>query len=128
MRMGVPTMKVAEKLGSCLYGCDICQTACPLNKGKFTGGSEFPGLKELSGFMGLKAIMSMGYNEIESVFASKYWYIGRDNLWKWKINALAYMNNNFVQDFAESIKSGVHDRDRKVRSFAKKICSKRLIT
>ena len=127
MRMGAPSMKTAAKLGSCLYGCDMCQTACPFNKGKFTGGSEFPGLKELSVFMGPEKIMSMDYKEIERAFADKYWYISLENLWKWKINALVFMNNNYTQRYEEPIKSGIYDQDRRVRAFAKRISTRLLL-
>jgi epoxyqueuosine reductase len=125
--LGVTSMKTAAKLGNCLYGCDICQSVCPFNKDKFVGGTDFPGLKELAEYMRPEKIMAMNYGEIERMLAAKYWYISRKKLWKWKLNALTFMNNNFVESYREPIKLGVNDKNMWVRGFAKKICSKRLI-
>ena len=86
-----------------------------------TGGSEFPGIKELSGFMASEKIIMMDYEEIDRLFAKKYWYISRDNLWKWKINALAHMHNNFIESYREPIKSAASDTDAHVRDFAGQI-------
>jgi len=120
-RMGVPSMKTAAKLERCLYGCDICQAVCPLNKGKFLGGTDFPGLMELTEYMSPEKIMMMDYDEIERLLSVKYWAISSKNLWKWKINALTFMSNNFIENYREPIKSGINDQNRRVRSFAKKI-------
>ena len=119
--MGVPSMKTAAKLGQCLYGCDICQSVCPFNKDKFSGGTDFPGLKETAEYMAPEKIMAMDYSEIERTLSAKYWYISPKNLWKWKINALTFMSNNFTESYREPVKSGEHDEDRHVRAFAKKI-------
>jgi len=119
--MGVPSMKIAAKLGRCLYGCDICQSVCPLNKGKFLGGTDFPSLMEQAEYMSPEKIMTMDYNEIKRVLSVKYWAISPKNLWKWKINALTFMSNNFIENYREPIELGINDKNRRVRSFAKKI-------
>ena len=119
--IGVPTMKTAAKLGRCLYGCDICQSVCPLNKDKFIGGIDFPGLMEVAEYMSPEKIMTMDYDEIERFLSVKYWYISPKHLWKWKLNALAFMGNNFVENYREAMKLGIYDKNRRVRSFARKI-------
>ena len=122
--MGVPSMKTAAKLGRCLYGCDICQSVCPYNKNKMTGGTDFPGLKEITEYMSPEKIMIMDYEEIERKLSNKYWYINPKYLWKWKINALIFMSNNFVEDYRDPINSGIYDKNKRVRNFAKRISKK----
>jgi epoxyqueuosine reductase len=121
MRMGNTRKKTACKFGRLVYGCGICQDVCPFNEGKHVGGEDFPGLAEISEFMRPEKIMTMTYKEIDDVLADKYWYISRGNLWKWKLNALTYMMNNYIESYGKYINLGLQDSDKRVRNFSKKI-------
>jgi len=122
--LGMPSMKTSSKVGRWLYGCDACQDACPFNEGKWRRGCDFPGLDKLTGYMRPEKIMAMSYDEIAKNLAPKYWYIGANNLWKWKIDALTVMMNDFQEDYVSAIKSGMTDTNWRVRRFTKKVCKK----
>ena len=116
--MGVPSPEMAEQIGGRLYGCDVCQDACPFNKGKWIGGEGFPGLDTLARSMCPETIMKMSYDEIGRILGPKYWYIKAENLWKWKLNALTVMMNGYSDKYETSIKLGLTDPNESVRNFA----------
>jgi epoxyqueuosine reductase len=124
MGMGVPSPQMAEQIGGKLYGCDACQDVCPFNKGKWTGGEEFPGLEALVPSMRPENIMEMSYDEIARTLAPKYWYIKPENLWKWKLNALTVMMNGYSEKYEAPIKLGLEDPNENVRDFSRGVCSK----
>jgi epoxyqueuosine reductase len=119
----VPAIETARQFGSNLYGCDICQDVCQFNKGKMVGGKDFVGLHELLEFMRPEKIMEMSYVEIGSTIGEKFWYLHNDDeVWKWKINALTYMMNQFIPDYETPVKLGLTDSNTDVRMYAKNVC------
>ena len=66
--------------------------------------------------------MEMNYDEITAIFGRKFWYVGPKKFWKWKLNALIVMMNDYRPEYAEPIRWGLKDHYAKVRAFTKKVC------
>lgn len=122
--MGIPSPEMAAGIGDWLYGCDACQDACPFNRGKWSGGEAFPGVAELLPSLRPERIMGMTEGEIASAFAEKFWYIQRENLWKWKVNALTVMANRYTPAYDEAIRRGLDAPEEQVRQYARVVCDK----
>jgi epoxyqueuosine reductase len=110
--------KYREEIGGWIYGCDVCQDVCPFNKGQLSGEAEFPCLYELSGHISLEKIVTMDYSFLRDVMAVKFWYIERDDVWKWKRNALYAMMNNYDESYRRAIDAACEDEDPRVREIA----------
>ncbi|MGM9532829.1 epoxyqueuosine reductase [Intestinibacter sp.] len=86
--LDMPNEKYKKEIGSWVYGCDICQDVCPFNKDKWTEDEDFPGLEELGEHISLEKIIEMDYDFLRDVMNPKFWYMSKDDMWKWKVNAL----------------------------------------
>ncbi|MDR1363433.1 MAG: epoxyqueuosine reductase [Spirochaetaceae bacterium] len=82
-------------IGKMIYGCDVCQDVCPMNRGKWENKDVFPDLNNLSGFLSASAILNAGYEDIENNLMKKFFYIKKESLWRWKLNAINSMVNDY---------------------------------
>jgi epoxyqueuosine reductase len=107
-----------QEIGGWIFGCDVCQDVCPFNKGKWTEDETFPGLAELGERISLEKIIEMDYGFLENVMAKKFWYIGKDKVSRWKINALNAMRNGYQESYAPYIEKACGDPHPEVRRAA----------
>ena len=113
-----------EKLGQWIYGCDICQDACPFNNGKWEHYEEFPGLKELAAKITLESIVEMDESTLINLLADKFFYIEKERIWRWKVNALNAMLNKFDKKYTDVIKNATNDSNEEVSRMAKFVAGK----
>ena len=118
MGRDMPNEKYREKTGDWVYGCDVCQDVCPMNKNRWEETEEFPYLEELSEHISLEKIIKMDYEFLESVMQPKFWYIPKEDVWKWKVDAINAMVNNYKEQYKESIYEACKDSHEKVREMA----------
>lgn len=120
--LGIPSAELAPLIGNWLYGCDACQDICPFNRGKAKGGTAFPGVTALLPSLRPEHIMEMTPEKMEETLAAKFWYIKKENLWKWKVNALTVLMNRYTPSLANAIRRGRTDPEEQVRRYAEFVC------
>jgi len=116
--------KHTENIGKWIYGCDICQDICPFNSNKWEKNESFPELNELSESISLEKIINMDNNFLENVMSEKFWYIKKDEAYKWKINILNAISNNYNDSYLPYINITCNDENPKVQIVAKRIKEK----
>jgi len=82
-----PDEDIQQQMGLWIYGCDACQDACPLNKGKLTGQEEFPLLSQFAEHLQPEKILEMTDDDYTNIIYPRLWYAGQEGLETWKHNA-----------------------------------------
>ena len=82
-----PCEDIQRQMGQWVYGCDACQDACPLNKGKFMEQEEFPLLSQFADYLQPEKILNMTEDDYANIIFPRFWYAGQDGLETWKHNA-----------------------------------------
>ena len=114
----LPNEKFNAQMGGWVFGCDVCQDVCPVNKNRWKATEEFPGLSELGQNISLEKIVKMDYTFLEEALQKKFWYIGKNDVWRWKTNAINAMMNDYKQQYREYIYEARNDSNEKVREMA----------
>ena len=113
-----------SQMGSWLYGCDVCQDACPLNKGKFAESEEYPLLAEFGEYLQPENILAMDEDTFLNTVYPRFWYGGKESLWRWKCNALRSLINSGNGKNNRLIKKYCDHEDIRVREIAQWGCRK----
>jgi len=114
----LPPENIRAQLGSWLYGCDACQDACPVNKNKFAGAKEYPGLSEFGKYLDLERIMEMDQDTFTEIILPRLNYLGKDGIWLLKCNALRSMINSGQEKYHKTIIKYRNDPDARISGMA----------
>ncbi|MDR1021162.1 MAG: hypothetical protein LBL73_10425 [Synergistaceae bacterium] len=116
--------ETSRRTGQWIYGCDACQDVCPMNKGKWTFGDDFPGLADMSERLSPEKIISMSYDEIGSILMPKFFYIKKESLWRWKLNAINVLANARAEGWVAHVERALDDGHEIVRKKAARALTK----
>ena len=76
-----------RKMQGWVYGCDMCQLACPMNKGKWEELEEMHWLDKWVDKLTPDALLNMDYDTYRNIVHPRFWYIKLDNMKRWQRNA-----------------------------------------
>lgn len=113
---------IRTQMGLWLYGCDVCQNVCPLNKGKLTETEDFPRLLKLEEALRLENILEMDEDTYLHTVFPRFWYTGEASLWLWKCNALRAMINSGDNQYRHLIKQYCNHADARLKEIAQWGC------
>jgi epoxyqueuosine reductase len=118
----LPNESLSRDFENCIYGCDICQDVCPMNRVKWQEVEDFPGLSDLAPTLTPESIMGMDEDFYKEKVQPKFFYLSPDELWKWKVNVLCFMRNNYQEKYKFYIIAACENENIKIREMAQSIC------
>ena len=119
-----PDVNTRTQMGTWLYGCDACQNACPLNQDKFMETEEFPLLVEFEEYLSPERVLEMDEDTYQNVVNPRFWYIGKEGLWRWKCNTLGSMINSGDKKYHPLIRKSCKHEDIRIGKVAQSGCAK----
>ena len=113
-----------EQTGAWIYGCDICQDVCPVNKGKFADTEPFPLLAEYTEYLTPERILEMDEETFDNVLRPRFFAAGTGSLWLWKCNVLRSLINTGDARYYTLIRAYATHPDTRVQEIARWGCDR----
>lgn len=88
--------EMEKRMGKWLYGCDVCQEACPLNKDAWKEKDSLPHLEKISGLLTPQALSVMDAETYRDVVHPLFYYIPVEDVERWHKNANRALLSGFV--------------------------------
>lgn len=85
--------ELEKKMGGWIYGCDICQQVCPLNKSAWEEKESLPHLEKIAGLLTPQAMSVMDMQTYRDIVHPLFDYIPLEDIFRWHANAKRALSN-----------------------------------
>jgi len=120
---GLTPKDLRAPMGTYVYGCDRCQNVCPRHAGWLAADLSInEKVAAKAGDFELPKLLHMDKAYFESKIWPHMFYMGADDIWRWKMNVARAMGNTqdteYAKDLARAFSENTDDRVRAMCAWA----------
>jgi epoxyqueuosine reductase len=116
-------MELRKPMGAWVYGCDVCQQACPRNRAWMK--QDKPANLELNSKVNdyaIRTLLEMDQSHYESVVWKQFFYMSRQRIDRWQMNAARALGNlgdpDYIPILEKTLTESPHPNVRAMSAWA----------